>query len=136
MKPLYEKGVHKCRHCGSRAPLDKEEEVYKCVLCGHEEREQRAYYRFCEEHKKEIIQDFLDIGPAKTRAKWRMNLQVWRTLSDRWGVHLAWSAPGFHPRSQNGHRKLPAFRHEWPDEIKLKWLEVRQAEIESKARRP
>jgi len=129
-KRTYEKGVHKCRKCGNRAPLDKEEGVYRCILCGHEELEQRAFYRFCEEHKKEIVQDVLDIGPDKTRAKWRMNMQVWRALRDRWGLHLVWAAPGFHPRSENGHRRLPAFRHNWPDEIKLKWLEVRQTEIE------
>ncbi|MBA7641341.1 hypothetical protein ES703_49018 [subsurface metagenome] len=130
-KLTYEKGVHKCRKCGSRAPLDEEEQVYRCVACGHEEKELRAYYRFCEEHKKEIIQDVLDIGPDKTRAKWQMDRQVWRTLSDRWGVHLVWSAPGFHPHSENGYRKLPAFRHDWPVELKLKWLETYQAIVES-----
>ncbi|GAJ11654.1 unnamed protein product, partial [marine sediment metagenome] len=110
VKLAYEKGVHKCRKCGNRAPLDEDGRIYRCVACGHEEREQRAYYQFCEEHKKEIIQDVLDIGPDKTREKWQMDRQVWRTLSDRWGVHLVWAAPGFHSPSENGHRKLPAFR--------------------------
>ncbi|GAJ13945.1 unnamed protein product, partial [marine sediment metagenome] len=106
-RQAYEKGVHKCRRCGNRAPLNKDAGVYKCVACGHEEREQRAYYQFCEENKKEIIQDVLNIGPDKTRAKWQMDMHFWRTLCERWGVHLVWAAPGFHRPSENGHRKLP-----------------------------
>lgn len=126
-KPIFPGKTHKCRKCGGRAPFNEEEGVYKCIACDHEELELRAYYQFCEEHKKEIIQDVLDIGSVKTRAKWQMPIIAWRLLCKRWGIHRVWAAPGFHARSEDGHRKLPAFRHDWPPELKMKWLEVYQS---------
>lgn len=128
-RAIYGKGVHKCCKCGGRAPFNKEENVYKCMTCGHEEKELSALYQFCEEHKREIIQNFLDIGPRKTRAKWGIPLEGWYTLRRKWHVHLVWTCPGFCPHEDDGHRKLPAFNHAWSDELKLAWFSAYQASL-------
>ena len=130
-KAFYGEGVHKCRKCGGRAPLDKEEAVYKCIVCGHEEKEQRALYHSCEEHKNEIIQDVLDTGPVKTRVKWGISESSWRYLKSRWQLRLVWSAPGFYPRGENKHPELPTFRYRWPVEVMIKWFDSYQAYLEA-----
>lgn len=128
-KAFYGAGVHKCPKCSGRAPFDKEEEVYKCITCGHEELELHSFYIRCEKNKREIIQDFLDDGPEKMMAKWQMPLVAWHRLRRKWGVHLVWTCPGFYSRSLNGYRKLPAWQQDWPVELKIKWLETYQATL-------
>ncbi|MBA7588027.1 hypothetical protein ES708_30075 [subsurface metagenome] len=135
-KPVYGEGAHKCQRCGGRAPFNEEEQVYKCLNCGHEELELRAYYQRCEEQKKEILNDIQVLGPVKTRDKYQMPMAAWRRICVKWGLRKVWVYLGSPSPSKDGLRQLPAFRHGWSDELKIKWLDTYQAYLEvSKERR-
>jgi len=121
---------HKCRRCGGRAPFDEAGGVYICTNCSNEEMELREYYQFCEANKQEILQDVADIGPIKTRFKWKMPPQAWHALRQRWGIHKIWVSPGIIPVSYRIQLpRLPRWRTNWPPEVKVAWLEVYLARL-------
>ncbi len=123
-KATYEGKVHKCRKCGGRAPYDKDEGVYKCIVCGHEVRELRKLYEFLDDNKKEILQDIRAIGVHKTRRKWGIPLSWWRNIREHWHIHKIWWGPGMPFPSNDGLPKLPAWRQSWTPEFKMLWLET------------
>lgn len=129
-KATYPGKTHKCRKCGNPAPFDKDEGVYRCSICGHEERVLRSLYKFLDDNKKEVLRDIQILGPEKTRIKWGIPLSWWRHIRERWHIYKIWWGPGMPLPSRDGLPKLPAWRQDWPSEFKMMWLETYQLTLE------
>lgn len=114
---------HKCRRCGEPAPF--EEGVSKCLSCGQEEVDRRQRHKFLEGNKGEILRDVLTIGSTKAKQKWGLSDATFETIKRRWQLRKVWSVP----LTTNGLPKLPAWRDDWPDELKLKWFEAYQLNL-------
>ena len=127
---LAPKKPHKCRRCGGSTCL--EDGIFKCLSCGEEEVDKHQRHEFLESNKMEILRDVLAIGPAKTQQKWGLPPLTWQTLKHRWQLRKVWWAPGMHLFQRDGLPRLPAWRNDWPPELKLKWLETYQLIVESK----
>ena len=121
---LAAKKPHKCQRCGGLAPY--EEGVYKCMSCGYEEVDRHVFYEFIEVNKSEILEDTKVLGTVKTRKKWQIPKDVWAVVIRRWGLKKVWAVPP----ATNGLPKLPAWRNDWPPELKVKWLETYQLYLE------
>ncbi len=123
---LAAKKPHKCRQCGGVAPYDVDEGGYKCPTCGRLEVARHILYEFVEVNKVEILEDAQKLGTQKTRVNWGIPKDMWAVIIRRWGLRKVWAVPP----STNGLPKLPAWRNDWPPELKVKWLEAYQTYLE------
>ena len=71
--------------------------------------QRHAYY---EKHREEILADIEGMGGFKARQKWGIPTGSWYNIRRRWHG----------PIRKRQIRQLPPWNEQWPNEVKLAWL--------------